>query len=102
MTALLPYQDPARSIDERVEDLLARMTLEERAGLMFQTMLMIPPDGSFDPDNSGPFGFATPRQLLDKELAHFNLVGSAPPVVLRICLQERGTDSSDLPQRAQK
>lgn len=80
MTALLPYQDPARPIDERVEDLLARMTLEEKAGLMFQTMLMIPPDGRFDPDNGGPFGFATPRQLLDKELVHFNLVGSAPPV----------------------
>ena len=73
----LPYQDASRPIDERVEDLLGRMSLAEKAGLMFQTMLMIMPDGSFDPDSGGPFGFNTPRQLLDKGLTHFNLVGSA-------------------------
>ena len=32
-----PYEDPRRPIDERVEDLLAQMTLEEKAGLMFHT-----------------------------------------------------------------
>ena len=44
------YLDPSRSIDERVEDLLARMTPEEKAGMMFQTMVMITPDGEFNPD----------------------------------------------------
>ena len=34
-----PYQDPRRPIEERVADLLARMTLPEKAGLMFHTML---------------------------------------------------------------
>ena len=28
-----PYEDPARPVEERVEDLLAQMTLEEKAGL---------------------------------------------------------------------
>ena len=28
--ALLPYKDPALSIDARVEDLIARMTLDEK------------------------------------------------------------------------
>jgi beta-glucosidase len=32
-----PYQDPAFSVEERVGDLLARMTLEEKAGQMIQT-----------------------------------------------------------------
>ncbi|MCY3573994.1 MAG: glycoside hydrolase family 3 protein, partial [Chloroflexi bacterium] len=73
----LPYQDPARPLDERVEDLLTRMTLAEKAGLMFQTMLMIPPDGSFDPASQNPFFKVSIRELLDKHLTHFNLVGSA-------------------------
>ena len=35
------YEDPRRPIAERVEDLLRQMTLEEKAGLMFQTMIGI-------------------------------------------------------------
>ena len=39
--ALDPYEDPRRPIDERVEDLLAQMTLEEKAGLMYHTPIGI-------------------------------------------------------------
>ena len=34
-----PYEDRRRPIEERVEDLLSQMTLEEKAGLMFHTMI---------------------------------------------------------------
>ena len=71
-----PCQDPQRPIEERVEDLLGRMTLAEKAGLMFQTMVMIPPDGDFDLD-LGAFGLASIREMTDKHMTHFNLVGSA-------------------------
>lgn len=39
-----PYEDPTRPIDERVADLLAQMTLAEKAGLMFQTFAASPMD----------------------------------------------------------
>ena len=40
-----PYEDSRRPIDERVEDLLSQMTLEEKAGMMFHTMLGMGEDG---------------------------------------------------------
>ena len=78
MTGQLPYQDPSLPLEERVDDLLARMTLEEKAGQMFHTMVMIPPDGEFNVD-MGAFGLASIREMTDKHMTHFNLVGSAAP-----------------------
>ena len=76
MSEKMPYQDPNRSIADRIGDLLERMTLEEKAGMMFHTMVMIPPDGEFNLESSA-FGFPTMRELIDKGMTHFNLVGSA-------------------------
>lgn len=76
MTGQLPYQDPSLPLEARVEDLLARMSLEEKAGQMFHTMVMIPPDGEFNVE-MGAFGLASIREMTDKHMTHFNLVGSA-------------------------
>ncbi len=45
-----PYEDPRRPVEERVEDLLAQLTLEEKAGLLFHTGVGVDtPDGGAGP-----------------------------------------------------
>ena len=71
------YRDPGLPIEERVENLLAQMTLEEKAGLFFQTMIMIGPDGELaGPDPS--FGILdTDEMVRGRHLNHFNVFGAA-------------------------
>ncbi|MFE4756899.1 glycoside hydrolase family 3 protein [Streptomyces mirabilis] len=68
------YRDPHRPVDERVEDLLSRMTLEEKAGQLFHSMLSMNADGTFATD--GSFVHApTPELIEGRALTHFNLIG---------------------------
>jgi beta-glucosidase len=67
-----PYEDPRRPIEERVEDLLAQMTLEEKAGLMFHTIAGVNSDGSLEPS----MGFIrTPivELVTERLMNHFNV-----------------------------
>ncbi|MFL9677750.1 MULTISPECIES: glycoside hydrolase family 3 protein [Streptomyces] len=75
-----PYQDAARPVDERVEDLLARMTPEEKAGQLFHTILTMNPDGTpvTEADDSTS-RFTTPELIAGRGLTHFNLLGSHGP-----------------------
>ncbi|TDU83375.1 exo-1,4-beta-glucosidase [Kribbella voronezhensis] len=41
-TALVPYRDPARLLDERITDLLGRLTLAEKLGLLHQHQTPVP------------------------------------------------------------
>ena len=43
-----PYEDPRLPLEERVEDLLARMTLEEKAAQLFHQGLGVPDDGTVE------------------------------------------------------
>ena len=65
----LPYQDPTLDVYQRAEDLLVRMTLEDKTGLMFQPLAAL---GDFDAP--GLFGAPSTRALFDKRINHFNIL----------------------------
>jgi beta-glucosidase len=67
-----PYEDPTLPAGARVADLLARMTLEEKAGLMMMSILETGADGSIV-EGDGLFrGDATSALIHDKRMSHFN------------------------------
>jgi beta-glucosidase len=68
-----PYEDPRRPIDERVEDLLAQMMLEEKAGLMFHMIAGVNPDGSLEPPPQGYMRTPIAEMVAERLLSHFNV-----------------------------
>lgn len=70
-----PYRDPALSVEQRVADLVSRMTLEDKAGLMFHDITLMGPAG--EPMGEGnPFGRpSVARSIRELRMNHFALVG---------------------------
>ncbi|GAB3598320.1 glycoside hydrolase family 3 protein [Microbacterium tumbae] len=70
-----PWLDAALSVDERVQLLLDAMTVEEKAGLLFHTMIAI---ADLDEANAA-FDIPSARELIEgRRITHFNLLGAAP------------------------
>ncbi len=73
------YEDPRRPIAERVEDLLKQMTLEEKAGMMFQTMIAMNPDGTIQ-EKGGMFPLPQTSDMIARRLMnHFNILQGTDP-----------------------
>ena len=73
-----PYEDPRQPVDVRVEDVLGQMTLEEKAGMMFITMIAMNADGTLleRPSPTNPMSMASPinsEMVLRRHMNHFNL-----------------------------
>src|SRR5215213_6731195 len=69
-----PYEDSRRPIDERVEDLVSQMTLEEKAGLMFHMIAGVNKDGSLNPPSDGFSRGAPIAEMVSSQLMnHFNV-----------------------------
>jgi beta-glucosidase len=77
------YEDTRQPVEARVNDLLAQMTLSEKAGLMFINGARVNEDGSIeDKPATGMFAFAPNalKLMKEKNMNHFNLwvVPAAP------------------------
>lgn len=73
------YEDPRRSIEERVEDLLQQMKLDEKIGLMFQNIIPVGMDGEPFHGNHW-FGFySTTHNVIELNMSHFNVHGLPEP-----------------------
>lgn len=86
------YEDSRATIDARLDDLISQMSLEEKAGTMFITMIGMTPEGNpidkpFIPE--GPMdlmfikGMPTASELMvDKRMNSFNIVHPYDPEIL--------------------
>ncbi len=71
------YEDDRQPVQQRVYDLLKLMTLEEKAGMMFITGVLINADGTIDKDPNGQ-GFASRlpdarEQITVRHMSYFNV-----------------------------
>ncbi|MER7014681.1 glycoside hydrolase family 3 N-terminal domain-containing protein [Saccharopolyspora sp. NPDC000359] len=74
------YLDPAAPVEERVEDLLSRMTLEEKAGQLFHPGTLMADDGTLVEQPVPGYGMATTHELVvERHITHMNLVNGADP-----------------------
>lgn len=72
------YRDATLSVAERVENLLGQMTLEEKAGLFFHTMITMGENGELAGPNPTFDMPGTSEYVVDKHMSHLNLFGMAP------------------------
>ncbi|MCW2802306.1 MAG: beta-glucosidase [Propionibacteriaceae bacterium] len=68
-----PYENPTLPVEVRVADLLARLSPEEKAGLLFHTVIEAGPDGSVLQTPGQISKSPTPAVVGDKLLNHFNV-----------------------------
>ena len=86
------YEDERNSTEARVNDLLSQMTLEEKAGAMFISMIGMTQKGdhldlpplNFDPLNIVFYTIlsSNAEMLVNRKMTHFNIINSYAPDVL--------------------
>lgn len=79
-----PYEDHRKLVEDRVSDLLAQMTIEEKAGAMFITMAAMNEDGSLSEHSTiiNPLSLAFESNsslVVKKRMNHVNTLQSPSP-----------------------
>ena len=73
-----PYEDGRLPIEERIDDLLLQMTIDEKAGLMFHAMIGMSMEGMLVEERGPMSPLPTSAYLVEKKINHFNLYQLAP------------------------
>ena len=80
------YEDPTKPIEDRVQDLLKKMTIEEKAGMMFYSPIRVNADGSIEDKpvkdflaSISPVGI---NEIDKHHITHFNLFAVPAPDTL--------------------
>lgn len=68
-----PYEDPRLGADERAADLVGRMSLEEKCGLMFQTVIEVGEEGELLEAPGRISKSPTTEVVVGKNMSHFNV-----------------------------
>lgn len=68
-----PYENPTLSVEERTDDLVARLSLEEKVGLMFQTVIEVGDDGELLEAPGKISKSPTTTVIVHKNMSHFNV-----------------------------
>ncbi|MAP63500.1 MAG: beta-glucosidase [Microbacterium sp.] len=68
-----PYENPRLTLEQRTADLLSRLSLEEKAGLMFQTVIELGDDGALLETPGAISKSPTSTVIRDKRMNHFNV-----------------------------
>ena len=69
-----PYEDSRLSIEERIDDLIPRMTLAEKAGLMFHAIIEVGPKGNIAETPTSMSALSHREFLCDSLMNHFNIL----------------------------
>ena len=74
------YEDHRRPIEERIEDLLSQMTIEEKVGMMFQPMIACTQDGDLI-EQKPEFVSTQPTSelVVGRQIKHFNTISAFTP-----------------------
>ena len=80
------YEDPRQPIEDRVQDLLKKMTIEEKAGMMFYVPTRVNKDGTIEEEPAKDFlASISPvgvKEMDMRHITHFNLFGVPAPDTL--------------------
>jgi beta-glucosidase len=68
-----PYEDPRLPVEERVQDLLGRLSLHEKAGLMVQAVVAVTSDGDIDGPQIAPRDPSARELIENRALNHLNV-----------------------------